>query len=181
MRKFPLNSAFMIFGAAIFQSCCPTASVAPVSCGVQVATTETHTKSVQPLSYSAPYPYVQAPAQCSYQAYAPSPCSYQSFSPVQLSPIQAPACQLQAAPCSVQAPAYQTVQYVNPYPVSASQCSPYQASAPYYAPDLCAPVRYAPYPAQYAIPARAPHPQSYQPNYSNQPLRGSDDCDNAAP
>ncbi len=158
------------------QSCCGPAAVSGGYGGLPIATTETHTKTMQPASFSMPY----MPPASVYQS--PPMAVSQPMQAPQCQPMQymAPPVQYQATPVCPPAPSYQ-----------ANPCAPVQYQS--YQADPCAPQpyngqMYAPQHVRYNVVGSA---QPAQPQYivvqpsptsNSQPLqlaspKASDHCE----
>lgn len=177
MIRKTLSLTALLGGILLLQSCCGPAVTGGYSNGMPIATTETHTKTVQPASFSMPY----VPPASVYQA-APMAVSQ---------PVQAPICQ------PVQFAAPQPVTYqANPCPPVSYQASPvcppsYQS--PQYTADPCAPYGYATPNVRYNMVGTAnpvqpqyivvqPTPAQYAaPMHIQSNARAPDHCDEVKP
>lgn len=170
MKKLLLLSA--LSSGLFLQSCCGPAAVSGGYGGLPIATTETHTKTMQPASFSMPY--------------MPPASVYQSPPMAVNQPMQAPICQpMQYAPAPVQ---YQASPVCAPQPMQlqSNPCAPVQYQS--YQ-DPCAPQpMYAPANVRYNVvgSAHAAQPQYIvvqpSPASNNQPVqlaapKAVDHCD----
>lgn len=188
MRRLAFGLLACVTGSLFLQSCCPTAGVATGSYGMPVATTETHTKTVQPASYSMPYvppaSIVQAAPMAVSQPMAAPVCQ-----PVQYMQAPAPVA-YQANPCQPQT--YQS-NYCQPSYQASPVCSPSYQS-PQYQADPCAPYGYsAGHNVRYNVVGTAqpvnshyivvqPAPSQYTaPVHLQAPARASDPCEDTKP